>query len=1682
MRKPQRKHAQRQAPGKLPSLKKLLAPDHVAPLDSASFAPPALRFASNLVAEEAGEEAELDAGSHAEGEGAPSTSANGGEPSDAFESDGGEFDSDPDSASGDAFPVQLPELKLIGRESRQRGGRRGKEQRRAKAARARRPRSHAATTDAALRRKKGRCWVNPNGTELKSAPRMLMMRADGYVPGAKHVTATDLAARNLPFDIEGTDSTRRAQKALRSTRPRLSQGRAEARTYRLDPLGVPLEDKLPARSIERLANSPLRTRDRSQKEMKHADKYSHVTSKLFSTLLTGAHGGKEEATDPLLAQLRAEKEARTSGSKGKKSSAANGGGAKLFDPTKDATMYDRYNHDPAASPSKRYASPADELAAAKKEADFLRAWGCVAPEPTLESLAAARHERAAETRHLSSPERTARAAEKPQHAAPGCDAGGGDAKDASLADKMAHEIAAHVAERAAEDEEDAALVDAADAEAIEREAAGVVAELRDAGALAVAVPAEESAAGTEPAVASADASAEPAPPAQRSAAAEAAPAEAEAPPASEDNAGSLYLISIGICAEDAATWRALGSALASFAADRDAARAAFARNVALDAADAAVAGAESAAEFAASCVATAVANEEGAAAARLSSLTCVDGTAADEAVEESDAVEVEVEIAASSGEAAARLMPDWALWVSPTTAVPKRVQRRSTADAAAPPSVATAALSAAVESAVSSVLGARLAAAEGDGAMLEAAVEDIAGSALALVATLSRALCSDYPAQIDAVVAATTQWGGLALDAAGERLVAGVTIAADGRDDAVAAALTLLRARLPAAADAEGVSASVAAHWRALCADWSAIDGGDDAWHVPAVNAVVRAASIGLLDAASIGAAGRADAWCALASALLPRALARNEHFALDGTTFAAGLDEAARGNSRTASVSVGAAASPTAMRWALDGASKAILFVFAIELEASSGVACGFPTDFAVDRDAVIASSCSALAHIIGGDGEHRGAGNDAAAEATAVGGSGDGGSGVSALGSSAQGFRFALLCPWFKSEYGERVLHSGDLVEAGEGGGPRKEWISAVSAELERDVAQRFIAVRPAPAAPAAPVAGGEDAVVVEVEIKGNVDVGSDLEPGASSEDGVFAFPTASESDSEEEEAEANEAGVAPSAPEPKPAAAVLTASALCAAPGVGVSGREGRPLLELVGVHPTSGERLTWEALGLAPGCRIVLAGDATLSLAALVGDTKAQLDSALETELAGAAFTCEYPAPPSLFEYRRACEAYWPNARVAKSDGSRARFRVVGAALGAALATHGRFPARFAQPLYDALCARCAGDGAANGARLRSFDRDLWESRRSVQQMDAATWGASGEYLGAAEGQSSAAFASEMAFDALGRAVQWQLDAICDGFLNAVPLGWNNVLAFSGAQLRSALTGGGSAGGDADDTPMPPLRELFWVVEGDELVEAANEPLRTALWGAIGGLDATQYRAFLQFVTVRVERREACKDACAVLFRARRCCASLAHASRLRTPLCPRSHPLSLLQGSEHLPLPKTESIKVEMPFVAFGADEELALFETLPQSHTCDNVLEIPNYWRSLLAVERAASAHSVARAVVQPAAAELDAAATPAAATVGAPTVAAAAVAAVEEGEGGASAPAEDSASGGAATEAPPARPKTQTEEEDGCDRDDTIATDVTPTAEQRDALHAHVRAKLILAITMTSSYGLDDA
>jgi len=95
--------------------------------------------------------------------------------------------------------------------------------------------------------------------------------------------------------------------------------------------------------------------------------------------------------------------------------------------------------------------------------------------------------------------------------------------------------------------------------------------------------------------------------------------------------------------------------------------------------------------------------------------------------------------------------------------------------------------------------------------------------------------------------------------------------------------------------------------------------------------------------------------------------------------------------------------------------------------------------------------------------------------------------------------------------------------------------------------------------------------------------------------------------------------------------------------------------------------------------------------------------------------------------------------------------------------------------------------------------------------------------------------------------------------------------------------------------------------------EELQQCA--PLRDALWAVLEGWAPAHKRKFIKFVT-----------------------------------------------GSARLPAAGSEVLTVEMPFSAVRADEVAAMAGILPQAHTCDNILELPNYWAALCARHKVAPA------------------------------------------------------------------------------------------------------------------------
>ena len=55
-------------------------------------------------------------------------------------------------------------------------------------------------------------------------------------------------------------------------------------------------------------------------------------------------------------------------------------------------------------------------------------------------------------------------------------------------------------------------------------------------------------------------------------------------------------------------------------------------------------------------------------------------------------------------------------------------------------------------------------------------------------------------------------------------------------------------------------------------------------------------------------------------------------------------------------------------------------------------------------------------------------------------------------------------------------------------------------------------------------------------------------------------------------------------------------------------------------------------------------------------------------------------------------------------------------------------------------------------------------------------------------------------------------------------------------------------------------------------------------------------------------------------------------------------------MHFITGSSRTPIPGTELLRLEMAYVASEAKEPTQVLHRLPQAHSCENMLEVPNYW------------------------------------------------------------------------------------------------------------------------------------
>lgn len=174
------------------------------------------------------------------------------------------------------------------------------------------------------------------------------------------------------------------------------------------------------------------------------------------------------------------------------------------------------------------------------------------------------------------------------------------------------------------------------------------------------------------------------------------------------------------------------------------------------------------------------------------------------------------------------------------------------------------------------------------------------------------------------------------------------------------------------------------------------------------------------------------------------------------------------------------------------------------------------------------------------------------------------------------------------------------------------------------------------------------------------------------------------------------------------------------------------------------------------------------------------------------------------------------------------------------------------------------------------------------------------------------------------------LEWQLQAIRGGFERAMPHHVRQCVCPSARDLQRIICGA------PEDTGDFKFREIFRIVMDAELRDCG--PLHDALWAVVDGdndqgpLDSNAGFEHSPNNQNSVDQPEV----------------------RNQLTAAQRRKLLKFITGVSRLPARQTEFMTIELPFLPFGVDEQRRMLAMIPQSHTCDNILELPNYWEALL--------------------------------------------------------------------------------------------------------------------------------
>lgn len=275
--------------------------------------------------------------------------------------------------------------------------------------------------------------------------------------------------------------------------------------------------------------------------------------------------------------------------------------------------------------------------------------------------------------------------------------------------------------------------------------------------------------------------------------------------------------------------------------------------------------------------------------------------------------------------------------------------------------------------------------------------------------------------------------------------------------------------------------------------------------------------------------------------------------------------------------------------------------------------------------------------------------------------------------------------------------------------------------------------------------------------------------------------------------------------------------------------------------------------------------------------------------------------------ALFELNRRTGSSWftqqPPLAVNEPAGLRRAYRFSGWLIGTALANRCTLGvslptflfSKLREEIVDPEKTYALPQSLPKREDLASIDSSLADSVTAIEAMDDATFEAFVrlELDDKAAMPTRETYISSLIKDRLVDGVRWQLEEMRCGFRNALgDWAWSLLrdLHIGASDLRDIVCGPGQC-------PDMKLRSHFMCVADEEFQNC--DVLRDCFWKVVDGLDANETSRLLRFFT-----------------------------------------------GVGQMPN-APEIMRIEMPLIAFCAEDHLKHFQMLPQAHTCTNTIELP---------------------------------------------------------------------------------------------------------------------------------------